>query len=151
MLTIFTKTKQDDCSRIQSLALLCYDVLSKHKVSNKRGVVLRVYLPDLQQINSFHHFRRAQSTTQALEYGKKNCVVPVVVSPVFSLRPFSSPSLEYSIFCPASRPELIPTCLPNKPRCNCLSELSACLFFFSPATHLTRNTYLHTKMKLQAI
>lgn len=58
--------------------------------------------------------------------------VPVDVSPLFSLWPFSSPSLEYSIFCPASRPELIPTCLPNKLRCNCLSELSACLFFFSP-------------------
>lgn len=62
----------------------------------------------------------------------KSSFVPAGVSPVFSLWSFSYPSLGYSIFFPANRLELIPTCLPNKLRCNCLSELSASVFFFSP-------------------
>lgn len=74
----------------------------------------------------------------------KPSVVPAVVSPVYSLRPSPSPSLGYSIFCTASRPGLIPTCRPNKLRRNCLSELSACLFFFSPP-RTWQETHIYTQ------
>ena len=115
------------------LALLCYDLLPEHKVSNKRGVMLEVYSPDVQQIscaaitpdvlNQQHKHSNKKCKEQGCLWTSHRC------SPSGHV---SSPSLEYSIFCPASRPELIPTCLPNKLRRNCLSELSACLFFFSP-------------------
>lgn len=67
-----------------------------------------------------------------------------VVSPVFSVWSVSYLSLEYSIFCRASGPELIPTCLPNELRRNCLSELSACLFFFSPP-RTCQETHIYTQ------
>lgn len=74
----------------------------------------------------------------------KTSALALVILPLFPYCPFSSLSLEYSSPCPASRPELIPTRLPNKLWCNCLSKLSAHLFFFSPP-RTWQETHIYTQ------
>lgn len=55
----------------------------------------------IQQISSFHHARRAQSTTNALEWNKTQCCACArLTSALLSLRPFSPPRL-WSIQFPA--------------------------------------------------
>lgn len=97
-------------------------------------IVANQFLPSLQ-ICSLNKTSIRIRTFQCCVCGCLTTVLPLVI--------FLS-SLEYSILCPASRPELIPTCLLNKLRCNCLSELSASLFFFSPP-RTWQETHIYTQ------
>lgn len=87
-------------------------MLSNHEVLNKSDVAWWVYLQELQQINSFHHTRHAQSTTQAFTWNKTQCFVCGRLTSVLPLAIFfsvsgvlqsSAPPADHSSSQPASQ------------------------------------------------